>query len=138
MARKLVKTVQDRIDAAMASLAVWFMDAWTVVERSWRRPLSRLALRLKPCPRIALQLRADNRQNLRVIGGPPFSLGAGKQREIDQRTIDRHESQRFEAEKHTFRAIDFARLDKLQVFDADAVIARLVIARLVGEDHPGQ
>ena len=47
MARKLVKTVQDRIDAAMASLAVWFMDAWTVVERSWRRPLSRLALRLK-------------------------------------------------------------------------------------------
>ena len=47
MARKLVKTVQDRIDAVMASLAVWFMDAWTVVERSWRRPLSRLALRLK-------------------------------------------------------------------------------------------
>ena len=47
MARKLVKTLQDRIDAAMASLAVWFMDAWTIVERSWRRPLSRLALRLK-------------------------------------------------------------------------------------------
>ena len=47
MARKLVKTVQNRIDATMASLAVWFMDAWTVVERSWRRPLSRLALRLK-------------------------------------------------------------------------------------------
>ena len=47
MARKLVKTLQDRIDAAMASLAVWFMDTWTIVERSWRRPLSRLALRLK-------------------------------------------------------------------------------------------
>jgi len=47
MARKLVKTLQDRIDAAMASLAVRFMDAWTIVERSWRRPLSRLALRLK-------------------------------------------------------------------------------------------
>ena len=39
--------MRDRIDAVMASLAVWFMDAWTVVERSWRRPLSKLALRLK-------------------------------------------------------------------------------------------
>ena len=45
--RKVHKAMQDRIDAAMASLAVWFMDAWTVVERSWRRPLSHLALRLK-------------------------------------------------------------------------------------------
>ncbi|RZA20609.1 MAG: CHASE2 domain-containing protein [Lysobacteraceae bacterium] len=36
-----------RLDAAMAAAAVWFMDAWTLVERSWRRPLSRLALRLK-------------------------------------------------------------------------------------------
>ena len=36
-----------RLDAAMAAAAVWFMDAWTVVERGWRRPLSRLALRLK-------------------------------------------------------------------------------------------
>ena len=48
MARRNVhKAIQDRIDAAMASLAVWFMDAWTVVERGWRRPLSKLALRLK-------------------------------------------------------------------------------------------
>lgn len=47
MARKLLKTLQDRIDAGMASLAVWFMDAWTVVERGWRRPLSRFAQRLK-------------------------------------------------------------------------------------------
>ena len=38
--------MQDRIDAAMASAAVWFMDAWTIVERGWRRPLSKLALRL--------------------------------------------------------------------------------------------
>ncbi|MBN8527563.1 MAG: hypothetical protein J0M02_19695 [Planctomycetes bacterium] len=30
-----------------APLPVRFMDAWTVVERSWRRPLSHLALRLK-------------------------------------------------------------------------------------------
>ncbi len=37
----------DRLDAAMAAAAVWFMDAWTLVERSWRRPLSRFALRLK-------------------------------------------------------------------------------------------
>ena len=48
MARKDIrKAMQDRIDAAMASAAVWFMDAWTVVERGWRRPLSKLALRLK-------------------------------------------------------------------------------------------
>ena len=44
---KFTKTMLDRIDAAMSSSAVWFMDAWTVVERGWRRPLSRLALRLK-------------------------------------------------------------------------------------------
>ena len=47
MARRAFKLLQDRIDATMASLAVWFMDAWTVVERGWRRPLSKLALRLK-------------------------------------------------------------------------------------------
>ena len=47
MAYKPLKPLKDRIDAGMASLAVWFMDAWTVVERGWRRPLSRLALRLK-------------------------------------------------------------------------------------------
>ena len=40
MGRKLVKTLQDRIDATMASLAVRFMDAWTIVERSWRRPFA--------------------------------------------------------------------------------------------------
>jgi hypothetical protein len=47
MAHRTLKALQDRIDAVMASLAVWFMDAWTIVERSWRRPLSKLALRLK-------------------------------------------------------------------------------------------
>ncbi|GHB97997.1 CHASE2 domain-containing protein [Thermomonas carbonis] len=47
MARRAFKHLQDRIDAVMASAAVWFMDAWTVVERGWRRPLSKLALRLK-------------------------------------------------------------------------------------------
>ncbi|MEG2940611.1 MAG: CHASE2 domain-containing protein [Thermomonas sp.] len=47
MPRNITKPLQDRIDAVMASLAVWFMDAWTVVERGWRRPLSKLALRLK-------------------------------------------------------------------------------------------
>lgn len=36
-----------RMDATMAAAAVWFMDAWTRVERGWRRPLARLALRLK-------------------------------------------------------------------------------------------
>ena len=45
--RKFARSALDRIDATMASLAVWFMDAWTVVERGWRRPLSKLALRLK-------------------------------------------------------------------------------------------
>ena len=47
MAPRLAKAMRDRIDAVMASLAVWFMDAWTVVERGWRRPLSKLALRMK-------------------------------------------------------------------------------------------
>lgn len=45
--RTALKAVQDHIDAAMASLAVWFMDAWTLVERGYRRPLARLALKLK-------------------------------------------------------------------------------------------
>lgn len=45
--RTFRKAVLDRIDATMASLAVWFMDAWTVVERGYRRPLTRLALKLK-------------------------------------------------------------------------------------------
>ena len=47
MARTPLKSVQSRLDAAMATLAVWFMDAWAVVERGYRRPLTRVALRLK-------------------------------------------------------------------------------------------
>lgn len=47
MARRQVRAAQQRIDTLMASLAVWFMEAWTRVERGWRRPLTRVALRLK-------------------------------------------------------------------------------------------
>lgn len=48
MARhKPIKPVQDRFDTAMASLAVWFMDTWSLVERGYRRPLTRVALWLK-------------------------------------------------------------------------------------------
>lgn len=47
MARRPLKSVQYRVDAAMATLAVWFMDAWGVIERGYRRPLTRVALRLK-------------------------------------------------------------------------------------------
>ncbi len=36
-----------RIEAVMSTLAVVFMDAWTVVEQSWRRPLSHLMVRTK-------------------------------------------------------------------------------------------
>ncbi|HRA02221.1 MAG TPA: CHASE2 domain-containing protein [Thermomonas sp.] len=47
MARRQVRAAQQSVDTLMASLAVWFMEAWTVVERGWRRPLTRVALRLK-------------------------------------------------------------------------------------------
>lgn len=47
MTRQRLKVLQARIDAAMATLAVWFMDLWTLVERGYRRPLTWLALRLK-------------------------------------------------------------------------------------------
>lgn len=45
--KKLIRRLLDHFDAAMASLAVWFMDTWSLVERGYRRPLTRLALRLK-------------------------------------------------------------------------------------------
>ena len=35
------------IEAVMSTLAVVFMDAWTVVEQAWRRPLSHLMVRVK-------------------------------------------------------------------------------------------
>ena len=35
------------IEAVMSTLAVVFMDAWTVVERAWRRPLSHLMVRAR-------------------------------------------------------------------------------------------
>jgi CHASE2 domain-containing sensor protein len=35
------------VEAAMSTLAVVFMEAWTVVEKAWRRPLSRLMVRAK-------------------------------------------------------------------------------------------
>lgn len=42
-----IRAMQNHIDAVMASLAVRFMDVWSMVERSYRRPATRLALRLK-------------------------------------------------------------------------------------------
>lgn len=45
--KKRIRPLLDRFDAAMASLAVWFMDTWSLVERGYRRPLTRVALRLK-------------------------------------------------------------------------------------------
>jgi adenylate cyclase len=44
--RKRTKLV-TRVDAWMASAADAFINTWTVVERSYKRPFSRLALRLK-------------------------------------------------------------------------------------------
>lgn len=43
---RLFHALLSWIDAAMATSAVVFMDAWTKVERAYRRPFSRLALRL--------------------------------------------------------------------------------------------
>lgn len=45
--KKFIRRLLDHFDAAMASLAVWFMDTWSLVERGYRRPLTRVALRLK-------------------------------------------------------------------------------------------
>lgn len=41
-----LRAVTSWIDAAMATAAVAFMDAWTRVERSYRRPFSRIAVAL--------------------------------------------------------------------------------------------
>lgn len=45
--KKRIRHLQDSFDASIASLAVWFMESWSRVERGYRRPLTRLALRLK-------------------------------------------------------------------------------------------
>ncbi|MEO6227486.1 MAG: CHASE2 domain-containing protein [Thermomonas sp.] len=47
MLGKFAEFLITRIEALMATLAVVFMDAWTVVEQSWRRPLSHLMVRAK-------------------------------------------------------------------------------------------
>ncbi|MEO6264067.1 MAG: CHASE2 domain-containing protein [Luteimonas sp.] len=47
MPRKPVRALMSWIDAAMASSAHAFIDFWTRVERSYRRPFSRVSLRLK-------------------------------------------------------------------------------------------
>ncbi len=45
--RNRLKAMQDHADAAMATLALRFTNAWSWVERGYRRPLTRLALLLK-------------------------------------------------------------------------------------------
>jgi CHASE2 domain-containing sensor protein len=47
MLGKFAEFLIVRIETAMSTLAVVFMDAWTVVEQAWRRPLSRLMVRAK-------------------------------------------------------------------------------------------
>ena len=47
MLSKFADFLITRIEAVMSTLAVVFMDAWTVVEQSWRRPLSHLMVRTK-------------------------------------------------------------------------------------------
>lgn len=42
----LLRALLSWIDAAMATAAIAFMDAWTRVERAYRRPFSRIALRV--------------------------------------------------------------------------------------------
>ncbi len=44
---KPIRRLLDRFDASTASLAVWFMDTWSLVERGYRRPMTRVALKLK-------------------------------------------------------------------------------------------
>ncbi|MDI1252093.1 CHASE2 domain-containing protein [Thermomonas sp.] len=47
MLGKLAEFLITLIEAVMSTLAVVFMDAWTVVERGYRRPLSQLMVRAK-------------------------------------------------------------------------------------------
>ncbi len=47
MIRRFIRAVEHHMDIAMASIAVWFMDSWSVVERAYRRPLARFALYAK-------------------------------------------------------------------------------------------
>lgn len=46
MTRSPVRALLSWIDAAMATAAIVFMDAWSKVERAYRRPFSRLTVRL--------------------------------------------------------------------------------------------
>lgn len=47
MVGKFAEFLITWIEAVMSTLAVVFMEAWTVVEKAWRRPLSRLMVRAK-------------------------------------------------------------------------------------------
>ena len=47
MLGRLANRVLSWLDASLASLGHGFIQQWTKVERSYRRPLSRLAIRLK-------------------------------------------------------------------------------------------
>ncbi len=47
MLGKIADVLMTWIEAVMSTLAVVFMDAWTVVERAYRRPLSHLMVRAK-------------------------------------------------------------------------------------------
>lgn len=47
MLKKATDVLITWIEAVMSTLAVVFMDAWTVVERAYRRPLSHLMVRAK-------------------------------------------------------------------------------------------
>lgn len=47
MLRRVIEYLIAWIDVVMSTFAVVFMDAWTVVERAWRRPLSRVMIRAR-------------------------------------------------------------------------------------------
>ena len=47
MLKQLAEVLITWIEAMMSTLAVVFMDAWTVVEQAYRRPFSRLMTRVQ-------------------------------------------------------------------------------------------
>src|SRR5438067_5844688 len=99
--------------------------------------LDRRAGVLEPFEVLALELRTDLRQHVRVVAIEPDQLLGLEHLRTDQAPVDRRESQRLEAEHLLFGTLDLALANEDQILDADAVFAGFVIAGLVGDDHPG-
>lgn len=72
---KLLSRPPSWLDATLAALGDGFIRTWTVVERSYRRPLSHFAFLLKfafyPLPALAALAKSGFSNLFRVLHTPP-------------------------------------------------------------------